>query len=73
MGVCVVGVEVKLTVGVIVGVILGVGVEEGQSPISTISKGAPYGSTVIDSAQMFSENKGAILVMFTPPVQPVHL
>jgi hypothetical protein len=67
VGVCVVGVEVKLTVGVTVGVILGVGVEEGQSPISTISKGAPYGSTVIDSAQMFSENKGAILVMFTPP------
>jgi hypothetical protein len=41
VGVCVVGVEVKLTVGVTVGVILGVGVEEGQSPISTISKGAP--------------------------------
>ena len=73
MGVCVVGVEVKLTVGVIVGVILGVGVEEGQSPISTISKGAPYGSTVIDSAQMFSENKGTILVILTLPVQPVHL
>jgi hypothetical protein len=40
VGVCVVGVEVKLTVGVTVGVILGVGVEEGQSPILTISNGA---------------------------------
>jgi hypothetical protein len=48
VGVCVIGVEDKLTVGVTVGVIEGVGVEEGQSPKSSIVKGAPYNSTIID-------------------------
>jgi hypothetical protein len=52
---------------------VGVGVEDGHGPILTIVKGAPYNSTVIDSAQILSENKGAISVMFTLPVQPVHL
>jgi hypothetical protein len=68
-----VGVVVKLTVGVTVGVIEGVGVAEGHGPKSSILRGAPYNSTVIDSAHKVSENKGAISVMFTLPVQPVHL
>jgi hypothetical protein len=39
---------------------VGVGVEDGHGPILTIVKGAPYNSTVIDSAQILSENKGDI-------------
>jgi uncharacterized membrane protein (DUF441 family) len=39
VGVCVIGVQDKLTVGVIVGVILGVGVFDGHKPIFTILNG----------------------------------
>lgn len=49
------------------------GVEDGQGPKLTMVKGAPYNSTVIDSAHKVSENKGAICVMFILPVKPVHL
>ena len=73
VGVWVVGVWLKLTVGVTVGVSVGVGVDEGQGPKLTMFKGAPYNSTVIDSAHRVSENRGAIGVMFILPVQPVHL
>jgi len=73
VGVCVVGVEVKLTVGVTVGVTEAVGVAEGHRPKSSMVSGAPYNSTVIDSAHRVSENKGATGLMFTLPVQPVHL
>jgi hypothetical protein len=46
---------------VTVGDTVGVGVEDGQSPILTIVKGGPYNSTVIDSAHIFSEKRGGYL------------
>jgi uncharacterized membrane protein (DUF441 family) len=53
VGVWVVGVADKLTVGVIVGVILGVGVFDGHKPIFTILNGPLYSSFTKSSAQTY--------------------
>ena len=73
VGVCVIGVQDKLTVGVTLGVTLGVGVEEGHNHILIIVNGALYPSTIIFWAQTYSELIVCIDDTLTTPVHPVYL
>ena len=73
VGVCVIGVGDKLTVGVTDGVTEVVGVADGHGPMLDMSKGPLYSSLTKSSAQTYSVNKGTIVPTLIMPVQPVYL